>query len=371
MLSASRAGPAGALRRSAPQQRPRPTPLLVRPSSRAAVATVAAAGRRRSAAAVVARAASDDGGGPDAATTTTTTTAALAPALVGEDAAAFSFAQQSLRSWGVFGVLVSIVIGGLYVVWIRPGGGLGEAYARGVLALCGGSSPAAMLALLGIFGVAHSGLASLRPLAEPVVGARAWRVLFALVSLPLATSAIVFFINHRYDGAPLWDVKGIPGVHALVWTASFVSFLFLYPSTFNLLEVAAVDEPRQHLWETGVTRITRHPQAVGQGLWCAAHTLWVGTPVMLAATAGLMAHHLFGVWNGDRRLRDRHGEAFQAVKARTSAWPFAAILDGRQVLPPDYWREWARWPYAVVVAATLGAYWAHPLMQAASYGLKW
>jgi zeta-carotene isomerase len=147
--------------------------------------------------------------------------------------------------------------------------------------------------------------------------------------------------------------------------------LFLYPSTFNLLEVAAVDEPRQHLWETGVTRITRHPQAVGQGLWCAAHTLWVGTPVMLAATAGLMAHHLFGVWNGDRRLRDRHGEAFQAVKARTSAWPFAAILDGRQVLPPDYWREWARWPYAVVVAATLGAYWAHPLMQAASYGLKW
>ena len=40
--------------------------------------------------------------------------------------------------------------------------------------------------------------------------------------------------------------------------------------------------------------------------------------MMLAATAGLMAHHLFGVWNGDRRLRDRHGEAFEAVKARTS-----------------------------------------------------
>lgn len=29
-------------------------------------------------------------------------------------------------------------------------------------------------------------------------------------------------------------------------------------------QVAAVDEPRLHLWETGITRITRHPQAVGQ-----------------------------------------------------------------------------------------------------------
>jgi uncharacterized membrane protein len=41
--------------------------------------------------------------------------------------------------------------------------------------------------------------------------AQAWRVIFALVSLPLALSAIVFFINHRYDGVMLWDVKTIPG----------------------------------------------------------------------------------------------------------------------------------------------------------------
>jgi zeta-carotene isomerase len=315
--------------------------------------------------------ATDSDDAPATPALATATTTATTPPLVGEDAAAFSFAQQSLKSWALFGVLVSIVMGALYLVWIRPGGGLGEAYVRAVEHACGDSSPLSMLALLGIFGVAHSGLASLRPAMEPVVGARAWRVVFALVSLPLATSAIVFFINHRYDGAPLWDVKGVPGVHEFVWLSSLISFFFLYPSTFNLLEVAAVDEPKQHLWETGVTRITRHPQAVGQGIWCAAHTLWVGTPVMLAATVGLMAHHVFGVWNGDRRLKDRHGEAFEAVKARTSVWPFAAILDGRQVLPADYWKEWLRWPYAVVLVATLGAYWAHPLMQAASYGLKW
>lgn len=39
-------------------------------------------------------------------------------------------------------------------------------------------------------------------------------MIFALVSLPLALSAIVFFINHRYDGVMLWDVKTIPGESA-------------------------------------------------------------------------------------------------------------------------------------------------------------
>lgn len=33
------------------------------------------------------------------------------------------------------------------------------------------------------------------------------------------------------------------------------------------LQVAAVDEPKLHMWETGIMRITRHPQMVGQGLW--------------------------------------------------------------------------------------------------------
>ena len=67
-------------------------------------------------------------------------------------------------------------------------------------------------------------------------------------------------MNHRYDGMQLWDVRSVFGVHELVWAMSFISFFFLYPSTFNLLEVAAVDEPKVHMWETGIMRITRHPQ---------------------------------------------------------------------------------------------------------------
>lgn len=42
---------------------------------------------------------------------------------------------------------------------------------------------------------------------EELIGARAWRVLFGVVSLPLAVTAVAYFINHRYEGVQLWDIK--------------------------------------------------------------------------------------------------------------------------------------------------------------------
>ena len=62
-------------------------------------------------------------------------------------------------------------------------------------------------------------------------------MIFAALSLPLAMLAVVYFINHRYDGVSLWNLRGIPGIHDLIFALNFVSFFFLYPSTFNLLEV--------------------------------------------------------------------------------------------------------------------------------------
>ncbi|MGF1491859.1 MAG: NnrU family protein, partial [Microcoleaceae cyanobacterium] len=114
-----------------------------------------------------------------------------------------------------------------------------------------------MLALLLSFGIAHSGLAALRPWAEKQIGARAYRVLFALVSLPLATVLIIYFFNHRYDGLRLLNVQGMPGIQPFFWSQSAISFIFLYPSTYNLLDIAAVQKPQVHLHETGIIRITR------------------------------------------------------------------------------------------------------------------
>lgn len=225
-----------------------------------------------------------------------------------------------------------------------------------------------ILGLLITFAIAHSGLAALRPRAEKRVGARLYRVFFALVSLPLATSLIIYFFNHRYDGAQLWQVQGIPGVQPLVWILSAISFLFLYPATFNLLEIAALQKPEVHLYETGIIRITRHPQMVGQVIWCIAHTLWLGTTFTLVTSVGLVLHHLFGVWHGDRRLLARYGEAFEKVRDRTSVLPFLAIAQGKQTLQLQ---EFLRPAYVGVAGFVLLLWWAHPILIRATGNVHW
>jgi len=225
-----------------------------------------------------------------------------------------------------------------------------------------------MLGLLLTFAIAHSGLAGLRMKAEAKIGARLYRVIFALVSLPLATILIIYFFNHRYDGLVLWQVQDLPWVKPLVWILSFISFIFLYPATFNLLEIAAIAKPEVHLYETGIMRITRHPQMVGQIIWCIAHTLWIGTTFTLLTSVGLVVHHLFAVWHGDRRLFHRYGEAFLVVKERTSVIPFLAIIDGRQQIK---WQEFIKPAYLGVLGFVLLLWWGHPWLMQATASLNW
>jgi uncharacterized membrane protein len=218
------------------------------------------------------------------------------------------------------------------------------------------------------FAIAHSGLAALRPWAEKRMGARFYRVLFALVSLSIAVPLIIYFYNHRYDGLQLWQVQGVPGVQSFVWVLSAISFFFLYPATFNLLEIAAIQKPEVHLFESGIIRVTRHPQMVGQVIWCIAHTLWLGTTFTLVTSIGLILHHLFGVWHGDRRLNARYGEAFEKVRERTSITPFVAILQKRQTFE---WKEFLR-PSYVGVSIFIGLlWWAHPILVDATSCIPW
>jgi uncharacterized membrane protein len=221
--------------------------------------------------------------------------------------------------------------------------------------------------LLG-FAIVHSGLASLRPWAETKIGARAFRVIFAFASLGIAVPMIIYFFNHRYDGAQLWDLQGVPGLKGAIATLSAISFFFLYPATFNLLEIAAIQKPTVHLYETGIIRISRHPQMVGQVIWCFAHMLWLGTSFMVVTCGGLVAHHLFAVWNGDRRWLAKHGAAFAEAKARTSVLPFVAIVQGRQEL---VWGEFLK-PAYVGVAAFIGLFWwLHPILIDATSRVAW
>ena len=220
-----------------------------------------------------------------------------------------------------------------------------------------------MLLLLIGFAVLHSGGAALRQRAESIVGARIWRLLFAGLSLPAAIVIIGYFLAHRYDGYRVWNFQGLPGAIPVVWILTAVSFLFLYPATYNILEIPAVLQPQFKLYDIGIIRISRHPQAIGQILWCFAHAFWIGSSFMLITCVGLIGHHLFGVWHGDRRLRKRFGHLFEGLQRSTSIVPFLAVLDGRQRL---VWQEFVR-PAQLGIAVTVGVFWwAHRYISAAS-----
>ena len=210
-----------------------------------------------------------------------------------------------------------------------------------------------MLLLLFFFAVIHSGGAALRTKAETLIGARAWRLLFAFASIPSAVLVIGYFLAHRYDGVRLWNIQGVPGMIPFVFILTAISFLFLYPATYNLLEIPAILQPKVRLYATGIIRISRHPQAIGQILWCLSHGIWIGTSFMVFTSIGLIGHHLFAIWHGDQRLKARFGEAFLELQSQTSVVPFIAVLDGRQKL---VLKEFLR-PSQLGILITIGFFW--------------
>lgn len=213
-----------------------------------------------------------------------------------------------------------------------------------------------ILGLILIFAVIHSGGAALRSRAEAIMGPRLWRLCFVSLSLPSAVVLISYFLAHRYDGIRLWNVQGNNYVFLLVWILTAISFLFLYPATYNLLEIPSVLKPQVRIYGTGIMRITRHPQAIGQIIWCLAHTLWIGTSFTFITSLGLISHHLFAIWHGDKRLEIKFGDEFYKYKESTSIIPFVAIFDGRQQVKLKEFLKFSQ--LGILIAITL-IWWSH------------
>tara|TARA_Y100001968_G_scaffold248389_1_gene232914 strand:- start:853 stop:1575 length:723 start_codon:yes stop_codon:yes gene_type:complete len=210
-----------------------------------------------------------------------------------------------------------------------------------------------MLGLIVSFAIIHSGGASIRTRAEKLIGPRAWRLIFAFLSIPSAVVLVGYFLAHRYDGLRLWNVQGLPGMIPFVWILTAISFLFLYPATYNLLEIPAVIKPQVRLYGEGIIRISRHPQAMGQIIWCFAHGLWIGTSFTLITCLGLIGHHIFAIWHGDKRLKAKFGDQFEELRKNTSVIPFLAVLDGRQKLN---FQEFLR-PSQLGICLAIGILW--------------
>ena len=192
--------------------------------------------------------------------------------LVGEDAGIFDVSKEEWgalgeRGWLTFSAAVGTILTAVALLWVYSPTGYGDDFLAFLEQISGGNSHVVTLLFGIIFPLTHSGLASLRPFGEKIVGARTWRVIFAFPSLCLSYSWITYFISHAHDGWVFWDLSNFGAAHAVAWMLNFASFLFLYPTVFNLKEVAAVEVPKIHLWETGIIRITRHPQYTRLRCW--------------------------------------------------------------------------------------------------------
>ena len=210
--------------------------------------------------------------------------------------------------------------------------------------------------LIIVFAVIHSGGAAVRSKAESIMGARLWRLCFVSLSLPSAIILISYFLSHRYDGIRLWNFQGNSFVFLLVWFLTAISFLFLYPATYNLLEIPSVLKPQVRIYGSGIMRITRHPQAFGQIIWCFAHTLWIGTSFTLVTSLGLILHHIFAIWHGDKRLETKFGGEFYQFKESTSIIPFMAIIEGRQTFKI---KEFFKLSQLGILIAIAVLWWSH------------
>ena len=113
-----------------------------------------------------------------------------------------------------------------------------------------------ILCLIFVFAVIHSGGAALRIKGESIIGPRLWRLFFVSFSLPSAIILISYFLAHRYDGIRLWNFQGDNFVFPIVWFLTAISFLFLYPATYNLLEIPSVLKPKVRIYGTGTVSYT-------------------------------------------------------------------------------------------------------------------
>jgi uncharacterized membrane protein len=80
----------------------------------------------------------------------------------------------------------------------------------------------------------------------------------------------------------------------------------------------------------GIAGVARHPLLLAIALWAGAHAVPNGNLAHVLLFGAFAGFALLGMRIIDRRRRRQMGEAaWAALAARSSAWPLAALLDGR------------------------------------------
>jgi uncharacterized membrane protein len=193
-----------------------------------------------------------------------------------------------------------------------------------------------------------------------VIGQGPYMGLFALASIGVLTWAGFAYAAARRGPDPdFWAAT--PATEWIQLGVTLVAFLLavpglLTPNPTSVRQEAALERPDA---VKGVLRITRHPFLWGVALWAAGHLMVNGDLASLILFGSLLVLAVFGTLSIDAKRRRALGETWDAFAQKTSAVPFAAIVQGRQKLALG---EIGWWRLALAVAIWAALIWAHPFI---------
>lgn len=190
------------------------------------------------------------------------------------------------------------------------------------------------------------------------IGEGPYMGLFSLASLAgLVWLGVAYVGARRGDDPVFWQATPVT-----VWIQLFVTlaaFLLIVPGLMTPNPTSVRQESRAQKDDAarGVLRITRHPFLWGVALWAAGHLMVNGDLASLLLFGTLLVLGLAGPFSIDAKRRRALGAAWAPFAEKTSAVPFAAILQGRQTLELGEIGA-VRLIAAVAIWAIL--LWAHP-----------
>lgn len=162
-----------------------------------------------------------------------------------------------------------------------------------------------------------------------LAGGQVYQAVFSLASL-----AAIWWIVSSFNAAPYGDKLWVAPAAWQWLKAALVLFAYILivagfatPNPYT----PGAPIPENGLAGEGIFAITRHPVMWGIAIWAIAHTISQPNARGFAFFAGFAATALIGSWLQQKRKRAEL-PGWAAFEAKTSFWPFAAILQGRASL---------------------------------------
>lgn len=166
------------------------------------------------------------------------------------------------------------------------------------------------------------------------IGTLGFKAIYSLVALATFIPLCYVFFSNRHVGYHFYSAG-----YFVELLANFImlgSFIVLMQGFVTANPMTSMAELTGRVVRTGhgIQRVTRHPQNLAFGLFGLAHLLanpYVGDWIFFG---GFIIYGILSAMHQDRRLFAAGSVSVKQFLADTSAFPFAAILTGRQRFAP-------------------------------------